>query len=200
MRFAPLAYLLILASPAGADCVSRLDIERGIEARFDDGGRALMRREIGGTVRIDEIPAGGGPVIRSLLARGLWEFRSFDLGPDGWPVEGSRLETLYPVEPGRLPEPRAGLEWTGWATPVFEELVLRSDTLAVEVRERMPLALDGCSYEALEVEMRVERGTEGAMRLRYLYLPDLGAGFLLERGAEGEDGQRRALTGLAVRR
>lgn len=184
MRFAVL--LALIAGPAGAACVTASDMERGVEVAFEDGGSAVLVRQVGGTVRMDVRKADGGPVVRSLLAQGFWEVRSFELDAEGWPVESSRLETLYPDGPEALPEPGPGLVWVGTATPVFEGTTLAPEPMVVEVVEAEPLILGDCRYKAVEVRARVGGTPETAVALRHLYLPELGAALLVERQAEGE--------------
>lgn len=200
MRFAAAIAVAALAAPAGAACVTGSHMDRGVEVAFADGDRATIQRRIDRSVRMDEVPGEGGPVVRSLLARGFWEFRSFELDPAGWPVEGSRLETLYPVAPGSLPQPVAGLSWRGEATPVFEGTALGPDGLEVEVTDGEPLVLGPCTYDALEVAVKVERGEEDPVALRYRYLPALGAALLVGRRAGDGPEEVREVTGLSPRR
>ena len=197
MRFAVL--LVLLAGPAHAACVTTSDMERGVEATYADGTSATLVRQVGGTVRMDERPAGGGPVVRSLLARGFWEVRSFEVDAEGWPVDESRLETLYSDEPEALPGPEPGLVWVGTNTPVFEGTTLASEPMVVEAVATEPLTLGECRYEAVEVRARIGGTPDTAVALRYLHLPRLGAALLVERQAAGEPVEVRtpvALTAL----
>lgn len=170
---------------------------RGVAVEFSDGDRATLRRRVDRSVRMDLAPGEGGPAVRSLLAQGFWEFRSFELDGAGWPVEGSRLETAYPVAPGALPPLAAGLSWSGWAAPAFEGAALGRDALSVEVAEREPLVLGPCAYDALEVAVAAARDGGAPVALRYRYLPALGVALLVERQAEGEAAERREITGLS---
>lgn len=197
MRFAAILALLALAGPAGAACVTGSHMDRGVEVAFADGGRATVQRRLDRSVRMDEVRREGAPTVRSLLARGFWEFRSFELDPTGWPLQGSRLETVYPVPPGSLPEPVAGLSWSGSVTPVFEGTALGSDRLEVAAEEGAPLVLGPCTYATLEVSVEVERATGETASLRYLHLPALGVALLVERRAEGGPGERREIAGLS---
>ncbi len=196
MRFVVL--LALIAGPAGAACVTASDMERGVEVAFEDGGSATLVRQVGGTVRMDERPAEGGPVIRSLLAQGFWEVRSFEVDERGWPVDESRLETLYPDEPEALPEPTPGLVWVGTATPVFKGTALDPEPMVLEALAAEPLILDACRYEAVEVRARVGGTPDTAVALRYLYLSGLGAALLVERQAAGEPAEVRTPVALVA--
>lgn len=197
MRFAIL--LALLAGPASAACITASDMERGVEVAFDGGGSAILVRQVGGTVRMDERPAGGGPAVRSLLAHGYWDLRSFEVDAQGWPVEGGVLEMLYSDDPAELPRPVAGLVWTGTAAPAFDGAAGPPEPMVVEAVAAEPLVVGPCRYEVVEVRARIGGRPETAVAQRHLYLPALGVALTIERRAEGEAAEVRtpvALTAL----
>lgn len=196
MRFVLL--LALIAGPAGAACVTASDMERGVEVAFAEGGSVTMVRQVGGIVRLDERPAGGGPVTRSLLAQGFWEVRSFELDAEGWPVDESRLETRYSEEPKALPVPAPDVVWVGTATPAFEGTELAPEPMVVEAVAAEPLILGTCRYKVVEIRSRVGGTPDTAVSHRHLYLPELGAALRIGRQAAGEPDEVRTPTALTA--
>ena len=136
--------------------------------------------------------------MRSLLAQGFWEVRSFELDADGWPVEQSRLETRYPEEAEALPPPAPDLVWVGTATPVFEGAALAPEPMVVEALATEPLVLGTCRYKAIEVRSRIGGTPDTAVLQRYLNLPELGAAIRVERQASGEPAEVRTPAALTA--
>lgn len=180
-----LAFLLLLAPAARADCPTAADMASGVEVAFSDGTSVVLSRAADGRVRAEAPARDGLPAFRSVLAQGFWEVEAQEVAPEGEEPQASHLVMHYPVEPEALPAPAPGLRWTGWATPQFEGMLLRSDTLSLRVGAPRPLVLGDCRWEVWPVTVAVKRATEAAERRRHLFLPELGAAVDLGGEADG---------------
>lgn len=181
-----LAVLLSGASPAFAQCLTSADLARGVVVGFQSGDRTFMRMMEDGYLQIDETYADGSPTIRFRAHRGIYFTEEYELGANGQPAPGSRLVIEFPVNPAKLPEPAPGAGWTGQTTNVFEDGYRRAETTTFTYTAAPSITLSGCTYDAVNADLRYDWGTEGGLTLRYVYLPALQTAILLSNQFDGD--------------
>lgn len=187
MRLVTLAAVTsFAASPAFALCLTSADLDRGIVVRFESGDSATMRRQGDGYLQIDEAYASGNPTTRFRAHRGIYFVEEFELGANGQPVPGTRLQIEFPFDPAILPDPLPGLTWTGQTVNVFDDGSTRNETTSVRFTAGGTLRLSDCDYEVIHADLRYDWGAEGGLTLRYEYLPAVQTAILISSQFDGD--------------
>jgi hypothetical protein len=198
MRRLAFLALVALPPPAAAQCLAATALGRGVVVSFDNGDMTTMQRMADGAIRVDEVFANGNQPLRLRAARGIYYFEEFQIDEAGEEVPGSRLDILFPVPLSDLPEPAAGVEWSGSTLNRFADGTERPETTTITFLEGQPVRLSGCDYDTLDVAMRYDWGREGGLTLRYAYLPAIGIGLVLTSQFDGAVANEKAPVGLTL--
>lgn len=176
-----------LTAAPQATCLTAADLTRGIVVTFETGDRTIVRRTGDGTQVIDETYGPDQPAQRFRAWHGIYVVEEFELASDGSKVPGTGLAVEFGVDPATLPRPAAGVTWTGRTVNVFDGGDRRNETTSVAFRPLPPVTFGDCTYAALDAALTYDRGHDGALHLRYHYLPDLDTAILLSTQDHTED-------------
>lgn len=187
-RIGAIALLLAgSAGPALAQCLDGSVLSRGLTVTYDNGDVTNIRRTSGGYQMVDEFVGGEATPFRLIAHRGIYFVEEFEPDAFGQPVPGTGLKIRFEVDPATLPEPEAGVIWSGSNTNVFDDGTVRPEEMIVSFVQGPPLDVPGCSYEMVLTDVMYNWGPEGSMQLQYGYLPAIGTAVLLSSQFEGED-------------
>lgn len=179
--------MAVLASPVVAECFDATALTRGLTVRYENGDYTTIRRTGDGYQQIDEHYIEDGTVMRFRAHRGVYFVEEFEPDANGQPVEGTRLTVEFEVDPATLPQPAAGVEWTGTNTNIFDVGSPRPEVATVSFAAAPSINLTGCDYEVVRTNVQYDWGDEGWLRLEYAFLPAIGTTLLLKSQFEGEE-------------
>ncbi len=182
----PSAALALFATAAAAECLDRTALARGVAVTFENGDVTIMQRRADGTIRLEESFASGAPTIRLHAARGIYYVQEYELDVEGREAPGTRLDILFPLPLSELPEPAAGIGWSGQTLNRLPGGRERPEATSLRFEAGPTLRLSGCDYETLAADLRYDWGAEGGLTLRYDYLPALGVGIVRSSQFDGE--------------
>lgn len=202
MKYAALL-LLLLATPAAADCVTASDLATGILFTREDGrsGYAITK---GRDIRIVYSAMNDDWTDTRLARMGVYDL-SANFHFDPLPMVGGGYPHYDWTYASRLPTPTPG---KSLKTKVTQK---RSEDIGTEVTpppvvstyqatytflEATTATLSDCAYTIVPIEAAYSDGTTQ----RYLYFPDLGLGVETRtRGLERQNGERRGLIELKAK-
>lgn len=186
-----IAYLfsaaLVAATPAFSQCLTAADLPRGVSVGFQSGDATIHRQMPDGYLQIDETYANGDPTMRFRAWKGIYFTEEFQLNASGQAEAGTRLVIEFPVDPALLPNPIAGASWTGQTTNIFDDGFRRPETTTFTFSAAPPITLSGCTYDAVQADLRYDWGADGGLTLRYLYLPAMETAILTSNQFDGSD-------------
>lgn len=178
--------LALLAAPAFAQCFDQTALTRGLTVRYDNGDFTTIRRTGDGYQQIDEFYDQGASMMRFRAHRGIYFVEEYEPGPTGQPVPGSGLMIVFPVDPATLPNPAAGVQWSGETVNMFDDGTSRLEQSTVTFAAAPPMTLSGCDYEVIRTDVVYDWGDEGGLRLAYAFLPAIGTTLLLSSQFDGD--------------
>jgi hypothetical protein len=179
------AFLLsVLAAPASAACLTAADLEAGVRVEFSNDDWTTLRSLGEGIVEFEEYYADAGFSSRYLGYLGLYILSGVERITAGPERPNQRTRRVYPLDPTELPVPEPdGEGWTGVVSQSFYDgtLPVTQDwTIDVRFLPVGPLALPGCTYEAVGVRVLQTYAPEDwSYEMLQLYLPALGSAFVI---------------------
>ncbi len=176
--------LVLFAQAGGAACLTASDLGRGVVVGFDNGDVNVLQRRADGYIQVDERPANGDP-LRLRAHRGLYFVEEFQPGPDGAPLADTHTWIDFADDPATLPTPVAGGAWDGRTRVVSADGSGRDEQASYRFSAAEPMVLSGCSYDAVQVDVRYDWGDQGGMTLVYAFLPALGSAVLISSQFDG---------------
>lgn len=183
----PALALGLIAGPAVSACFDATVLTRGVTVRYDTGDFTTIRRMGDGYHQIDEYYDQGASMMRFRAHRGFYFVEEYEPDAQGRPVPGTGLTISFPADPASLPQPAAGVEWTGQTVNLFDDGTSRPEQTRVTFAAAPALGLSGCDYEVIRTEVVYDWGAEGGLRLEYAFLPAIGTAVLLSSQFDGED-------------
>jgi hypothetical protein len=178
--------LALFAAPAAAACFDPTVLTRGLTVRYDNGDFTTIRRTGDGFQQIDEFYDQGASMMRFRAHRGVYFVEEYEPDGMGGRVPGTGLVVQFSVDPASLPQPAAGVEWSGATVNVFDDGFTRGEQTTVRFAAAPPLSLSGCDYEVIRTNVSYVWDDGGGLRLEYAYLPAIGTALLLSSQFEGE--------------
>lgn len=178
---------LVAATPALSQCLTAADLPRGVAVGFQSGDVTIHRQMSDGFLQIDETYANGDPTMRFRAWKGIYFTEEFQLTAGGQAEPGTRLVIEFPVDPSTLPVPMPGMSWTGQTTNIFDDGFRRPETTSLTFSAAQPITLSGCSYDAVQADLRYDWGADGGLTLRYLYLPAMQTAILMSNQFDGSE-------------
>lgn len=175
--------LMILSTPAMADCVTRDDLATGVILRFQDGTPGTVVALSDGSVQINYRNDDSGYFDLRDAVLGIFETRVRVGGapPDVIGIWADRTETRR--FQGRLPQPEPGRTWTTTVNMRWD--VSDHSGTPRDGRERWSVSyafldarqvtLSGCDYISIPVEATYADADPPRIQ-RFAYFPDLGFG------------------------
>ena len=186
IRSLALGLACLIPGALAAQCVTDADLARGIQVEFANGDTTTHRRLNDGYIEVVERYTDGNPPIRFRSHRGVYFTEEIELDPNGQGVPSSLLRVEFPQDPATLPDPRPGVNWEGQTMNVFADGGRRPETFIAAFSEGPTLALSGCDYASVQLDLRYDWGADGGLSLVYYYLPTVGTAIIRSNQFDGD--------------
>lgn len=185
--------LLLLSTPALADCPDAGDLASGIQVGEDDGTVHIFR-DLGNGVVEQTGTYTDGYTFRTLLAQGVHVLQLSDT-ENGKVIPDSIANTAYPDNAADLPVPAAGMTWQ-----VNTTINAYGDIYAEEQSQvwgqPTSLSVGACTFNALPG--KITYVSDGDVIVESLYfLPDAGFALLVGYDDTGGDPSVYTYTSIA---
>jgi hypothetical protein len=194
--FSPLA--------AAADCLGSADLDTGVEVLFSNSDRTTIRRLPDGGLAWEEFYAAAGFSARFQGRDGIYPDSGHWSVIDGQPDETTVFQRRYAEPTADLPALAAA---GGTLSTSFAEVTgdpatrdWTTSDLAVAWGPAASLVLPDCTYAVIGVEFVIDwqDGSGGGSTAWSMFLPELGAGFII--AAQNHGGNLIAAAPVAIRR
>ena len=191
LNFAIVAIFAATGALAQTGCLSSADLQAGIHVDYADGTTETYVRTGPGLMSVDGFD-GGELYFQLELAHGT-HLLSYVAVSGGQPDESTRQTYDYGVAPAELPVPVAGQRFNADVTVTASDGPRQEGQLQAYV-EGVPLVIDGCTYETLDVIIAYDTADNYMENIRYL--PQLGLGYLLWNQTDEGKSDDNIVTGM----